>query len=115
MELAYRELENGIRMFKLIGKLDNDGVGTIESKFVSHCAGQQVKVLVDLSELDFLTLTGCQLLLWNAKEVTSRGGRFVLLTPTSSVEQVLDEASIKEWCPIYSDFDTATSFLLAVN
>jgi anti-anti-sigma factor len=115
MELAYRELENGIRMVKLIGKLDNDGVGTIEAKFVSHCAGKQVKVIVDLSKLDFLTHTGCQLLLWNAKEVASRGGKFVLLNPTSSVEQALDEANTKEWCPIYSDFDTATSFLLAAH
>ena len=73
MELQYEEMEYGIRLIKLIGALDNTGVRSVESKFVLHCAGKQVKVVVDLSEMEFLAPGGSGLLLWAAKEVKRRG------------------------------------------
>ena len=44
MQLQYRELENNIRLIKLIGKLDIIGTGEIETKFAGHCAGSNVRV-----------------------------------------------------------------------
>ena len=115
MELKYRELENGIRLIKLIGELDINGVKEVESNFIVHCAGSRVKLIVDLSELDFLASVGSQLILWTAKEVVSRGGRFVLFNPISTVEQVLNQIGVKEWALIHSDINVATSFLLDKN
>ena len=115
MELLYQELENGIRLIKLIGKLDMSGVIVVESKFVLHCAGSQVKVIVDLSKTDFIAPSGGQLLLWTAKEVAGRGGMFVLANPISAIEQTLQQNGFQEWVPIYPDIDTAVSFLLSQN
>ena len=115
MELQYRELENGIRLIKLIGRLDINGIGAMESKFVAHCAGSQVKVMIDLSEMDFLSSVGGYLFLWTAKEVLRNGGKFVLLNPSPNVEQILQLTGAKELIPILSDLDTATSSLLAIN
>ena len=115
MELLYQELENGIRLIKLIGKLDMSGVIVVESKFVLHCVGSQVKVIVDLSKTDFIAPSGGQLLLWTAKEVAGRGGMFVLANPISAIEQTLQQNGFQEWVPIYPDIDTAVSFLLAQN
>jgi len=115
MELKYRELENGIRLIKLIGELDINGVKEVESNFIVHCAGSRVKLIVDLSELDFLAPVGSQLILWTVKEVVSRGGRLVLFSPISTVEQTLKQIGIIEWAIIHSDIDAATSFLLDKN
>jgi hypothetical protein len=49
MELEYRELEDGIRLIKLIGRLDMEGTTSVDQQFVQRCAGENVFVLVDLS------------------------------------------------------------------
>ena len=113
MELQSQELENGVRLIKLIGKLDIDGVKAVESNFILHCAGNQVKVIVDLSALEFLEAVGSELLRWTAKEVENGGGRVAIFNPVSAVEQVLDRDRIKKWAPIHSSLDTAIAYLLA--
>lgn len=112
MELQYQELEHGIRLIKLIGKLDISEMREIESKFIIHCAGSQVQVIVDLSEITAVTSSGAKLLQWAAKEVVSRGGRFVLVNPLPGIEQALEKKGFEDWASTYPDLDTATSFLL---
>jgi anti-sigma B factor antagonist len=74
MEMQYRELENEIRCIQLAGELDIVGVGTIETKFSGYCAGERPRVLVDLSEVEFLASIGIRLLTLTAKSIASRGG-----------------------------------------
>ena len=109
MELQYSELENNISVIKLIGKLDIVGVGEIETRFAGYAAGDGVRMLVDLSGVDFLASIGIRLLTLTAKSVTSRGGKMALLSPTPDVEQVLDVTGIPAIIPIYPDLGSATS------
>ena len=106
MELHYRELENDIRLIKLVGELDIVGVGAIETKFAGYCAGEKARVLVDLSEVSFLASIGIRLLTLNAKAVASRGGRMVLLSPTPDVRSVLEITGIPAIIPIYDGFES---------
>jgi hypothetical protein len=73
MEIQYNELDNGIRLIKLIGDLDIMGANAIETKFAGYCAGENARVLVDLSAVDFLASIGIRLLTTNAKSLLSRG------------------------------------------
>ena len=113
MELRYNELENRIRLIKLIGKLDITGVGTIETKFSAYCAGENPRVLVDLSEVEFLASIGIRLLTLNAKSISSRGGRMVLLRPTPDVRHVLEITGIPAVIPVYDGFESAEAVLQA--
>ena len=113
MELQYSELENGISMIKLIGKLDIVGVGEIETKFAGYCAGDGVRVIVDLTEVDFLASIGIRLLTLTAKSVASRGGKMVLLNPIPEVERVLEITGIPAIIPIYSYLESAETVLMA--
>ena len=113
MELQYSELENGIRLIKLIGKLDIMGVGEIETKFAGYSGGDKARVVVDLSDVDFLASIGIRLLTLNAKSVASRGGRMVLLRPTPDVRSVLEITGIPAIIPIYDGLELAETVLLA--
>ena len=113
MELHYSELENNIRSIKLVGDLDIIGVGAIETKFTGYCAGEKPRVLVDLSEVEFLASIGIRLLTINAKSVASRGGRMVLLNPIPDVRSVLDVTGIPAIIPIYVGRESAETVLLA--
>jgi anti-sigma B factor antagonist len=113
MELRYSELENDIRLIKLVGELDIVGVGAIETKFAGYCAGEHARVLVDLSEVLFLASIGIRLLTLNAKSVASRGGRMVLLQPTPDVRGVLEITGIPAIIPIYDGLESAETVLLS--
>lgn len=113
MELQYEEMEYGIRLIKLIGALDNMGVRSVESKFVLHCAGKQGKVVVDLSEVEFLAPGGSGLLLWAAKEVKRRGGSLVLVNPPAAIERELVQSGIQEWTSICSNLEVAAALLVS--
>ena len=112
MELKYSELENGIRLIQLTGKLDIIGVGEIETKFTGHCAGERPHILVDLTGVEFLASIGIRLLTINAKSLTSRGGRMVLLNPIAEVRNVLDVTGIPAIIPIYDGLESAEAVLL---
>ncbi len=113
MELHYSDLDNNIRMIKLVGELDILGVGKIETPFTGYCAGENPRVLVDLSEVAFLASIGIRLLTLTAKSVASRGGRMVLLHPTPDVRHVLEITGIPAIIPIYDGLESAQTVLLA--
>jgi len=113
MEIQNQTLDNGIELIKLTGKLDIIGSGEIETKFAGFCAGEKVRVAVDLSKVDFLASIGIRLLTLNAKAIASRGGKMVLLSPTSEVQSVLEITGIPSIIPIYSHLESAETALLA--
>ena len=113
MELHASELDNGISLIKLSGKLDIMGVGKIETKFAGHCAGENVRIIVDMSKVDFLASIGIRLLTVNAKSLASRKGKMVILNPTAEVQKVLEITGIPSIIPIYSHLESAETVLLA--
>jgi anti-anti-sigma factor len=113
MELEYSELKNNIRLIKLKGKFDITGTSEIEAKFGEYCSGENARVVIDLSGVDFLASIGIRLLSLTAKSVASRGGMMVLLNPTPDVHHVLEITGIPAILPIYSDLESAETILLA--
>jgi anti-anti-sigma factor len=113
MELQSSELDNNIRLIKLIGRLDIIGTGEIETKFSGYCAGEKLRVVLDLSEVDFLSSIGIRLLMLTAKSVASRGGKIVILRPIPDVQSVLEITGIPGIIPIYSHLESAEAVLTA--
>jgi anti-sigma B factor antagonist len=112
MDIQYSEIKN-IRLIKLVGTLNIMGVNAIEIKFTGYCSGENARVLVDLSEVDFMASIGIRLLTTNAKSLLSRSGRMVLLNPILSVRETLDMTGIPNIIPIYENFESAEAVLLA--
>ena len=113
MELQSRELDNNIRLIKFIGKLDIAGTTEIEPQFAAYCAGENARVVVDLSEIEFLASIGIRLLTLTAKSVMSRGGKMVLLNPNPDVQHVLDVTGIPAIIPVHPHLESAETGLLA--
>lgn len=113
MELQYSELTNGIRRIVLTGRLDIVGASAIDVKFAGHCSGENARVLVDLSGVDFMASIGIRLLTSNAKSLLSRGGKMVLLNPTPDVRDVLEVTGIPAIIPLYDSLESAQAVLLA--
>ena len=113
MELQYSEVESNLRLIKLVGRLDISGVSAIETQFSDYSAGESPRLIVDLSDVEFLASIGIRLLTLNAKSIASRGGRMVLLNPKSEIKDVLDITGIPAMIPIYMDLKSAEAALKA--
>ncbi|HZJ25291.1 MAG TPA: STAS domain-containing protein [Anaerolineales bacterium] len=113
MEIHYSELDNSIILIKLAGRLDIIGTGEIETKFTGYCSGEKIRVIVDLSEVDFLASIGIRLLMLTAKSVASRGGKMVILNPVPEVQNVLEITGFPAIIPIYSHLESAETILMA--
>ena len=115
MKLQYNELDNGIRLIKLSGKLDNYGVNSIDVEFIRNCMGDNVRVLVDLSGVNYISSIGIPMLINSAKSVASRGGKLALLTPQQNVAEVLELTGIPLIIPVYADLESAKTGLPAAQ
>jgi anti-anti-sigma factor len=113
MELQYSEFTGNIRVLKLIGSLDINGVGQIETKFAGYGAGENPRVIVDLSGVTFLSSIGIRLLTINAKSIASRGGRMVLLAPIPEVRSVLDVTGMSQVIAMYDSMESAEAVVAA--
>ena len=113
MNLQFNELENGIRVIKFIGVLDLTGTYGIEVEFVRQCQGDNVRVLADLSEVDYISSIGVHMLVNAANSIARRGGKIALLNPQRDVMDVLEMIGIPQIIPIYSDLESAKAGLLA--
>lgn len=111
MDIHYSDLDNSIILIKLSGRLDIIGTGEIETKFAGYCAGEKVRVIVDLSKVDFLASIGIRLLTLTAKSVASRSGKMVILNPIPEVQHVLEITGIPAIIPIYSYLESAETIL----
>ena len=112
MELRVNELDKGITLIKLTGRMDIVGVNQIETKFSAHCSGEKPRVIVDMSGVDFLASIGIRLLVTTAKSLRSRNGKIVLLNPMPDVMNVLEMTNIPAIIPVYSSLESVEAVLL---
>jgi anti-anti-sigma factor len=108
-------LEDGIKQIKLVGRLDIQGTKTIDPQFSATTSAEKAPVLVDLSEVEFLSSVGMQMLLYNAKALAKQGGVMVLLKPIPMVKEALKIVGFDALIPIYDDFDEACAVLRATS
>lgn len=111
MKLDYSELKSGIRLIRLEGRLDLNGTYSIEVQFVNRCAGDGVRVLVDLSGVSYVSSVGIPMLVNTAKSVVSRGGKVAFLSPQENVVKVLELVGVSQVIPIYHDQKAAIESL----
>ena len=112
MEMTVNELKNGITLIALQGTLDIMGVNQVETKFAGYCSGENARILVDMSGVDYMASIGIRLLVTNAKSLRSRNGKMALLSPTTDVFNVLEMTDIPAIIPVYSNFESAEAVLL---
>lgn len=113
MKLQYSELDGGIRLIKLSGALDMNGTYSVEIEFVRQCGGDNVRVIVDLSRVNYISSIGIPMLINTAKSVSSQGGKMVLLNPQRNVAEVLEITGIPLIIPIYTNLESATAAVTA--
>jgi len=111
MDLSYEDLEDGVRLIRLRGRLDMEGADAIDLKLTSLAAVQKGYVVLDLALVEFLASIGVSVIVRVARAVSSREGRLVLLSPRPNVADVLMRTQIDQIIPVCGDLASAKSAL----
>ena len=107
MEISQEQLAGGVCKINLSGRMDIEGVGSIETRFAGMTASPRMAVVVDMSAVPFMSSIGIRALVMNAKAMANRGGRLVILSPVENVRSVLVSAAIDRLIPICGGLDEA--------
>lgn len=106
MEMNLEEIDGGVTLAVLKGRLDVAGAGAIELKF-NATAGARRALIVDLSNVNFIASMGMRLLLIAGKTSAAKGGKMALLAPPAEVASVLRTAGVDTVIPICATRDAA--------
>ena len=107
MNISEEKLQGDVTKINLSGRMDIEGVGQIEIKFTGMCAAPRMAIIVDMSGVPYMSSIGIRALLMNAKAVSRRGGKFVLLNPEPNVKNVLVSSGIDQLIEIHHDLEKA--------
>jgi anti-sigma B factor antagonist len=110
MEIARTET-NGIVVVALQGRLDTNTSVTLEEELLQLAGERSHRIVVDLSELDFISSSGLRVLLTAGKKSKSVSGRLVLCTLTDHVKQVFDVAGFTMLFSMYPSQEEAVKSL----
>src|SRR5262245_19302818 len=110
MEVRSERIE-GIHCVFLKGRLDIVGTQSVDLKFTALTSTRREHVIVDISEVDFISSIGMRLLATNAKTLQATGSKMILVNPQKVVENSLRMAGIDDLIPITDSASAATLIL----
>ena len=115
MKLQQLEVADSFVRLALSGKLDQAGSTQVEAAFQEATVTHGKHAIVDISQVTFISSLGIALLINRCKELSRRGARLVLLSPTRDVESVFSTAGLKKLLLIAHNDDEARQMLTAAK
>lgn len=109
MNITLEKVADDIDKINLSGRMDLDGVSHIEKDFARMTAAPAMAVIVDMSEVPYMSSIGIRALLMNGKAVTGRGGKYVLMGTQPDVRNVLAVSGIDKLINICDGLDQAVA------
>lgn len=110
MQMKIEDLAGGITVVALDGRFDTTGAIAIELPF-NMLANQRQALVVDLSNVSFMSSYGIRILLRAAKISTSMDAKLVICCPETAVCKVLRTAGTVDLIPVYPTRDAAVAAL----
>jgi len=115
MNCTHEDLESGVRILRLSGRMDIEGSAEISLRFTIAATTGGNSVVVDLSGVEFLASVGVGTLVSAAKSIHVRKGRIVLCGAGAEVQRTLDRTNIPTIIPCFGTLAEATAALAGAS
>lgn len=93
---------NDITIIALTGRLDTLSSSLLEDKLLDSINKNQSKIIIDFSQLDFISSSGLRVLLTAGKQIKSAQGKLVLCSLKDHVKEVFDVAGFSMLFKMFS-------------
>jgi anti-anti-sigma factor len=110
MEMMQSKKESLV-ILGLKGKLDASTSSSLEEKFLSLMEGGEKQLVVDFSQLDYISSAGLRVLLMAAKRLKNANGKIALCALKENVREVFDLAGFSTIFSIYPSQQEASQAL----
>lgn len=102
---------NDIMVLGLSGRLDALAVDQVQRTLLAHVHGQQPRLVIDCSQLTYVSSAGLRVLLAVAKKVAAAQGKLALCAMVRQVSQVFELAGFASLIPIFATREEALASL----
>ncbi len=95
-----------------VGRIDTNTSTEFEEKLVEILDRSETNIVVDLSEIDYVSSAGLRVFLMAAKKLKSLNGNFILAAMNDHIKEVFD---ISGFTPIFTITPDTASAVNAIN
>jgi len=113
MECLHEDHADGVRVIRLVGRMDIEGNQAVAVRFDALTASGGTAVVVDLSGVDFIGSLGIGTLVSGARSVKLRKGALALYGAKPNVMTALVRTSIPSLIPTCATLDEARAVVTA--
>ena len=92
----------GVLVVSLNGRLDAKTADDFEQQIIPDIEAGESKVLLDFSQLDYISSAGLRVLLMAAKKLQDRNGKIALCSLKKNIQTVFDLAGFSTIFPIFA-------------
>jgi anti-anti-sigma factor len=96
LEFRSERSDQGVLDVALVGRLDSDSAAGFDEKLSAALAAQISVLVLDLSELEYISSAGIRSLFAARVAMGEKGGRLFVLSPQPAVRKVLDMVRVLE-------------------
>ena len=95
--------EDGVVLVKLAGEIDMHRTPEVMQAVDEHMRSKPKRVVVDLSEVDYMDSSGVGTLVHLFRQVNSNGGKLILVKPNERVRSVFEITRLGRFFVICQD------------
>ena len=95
-----------------VGRIDTNTSTEFEEKLVEILDRSETNIVVDLSEIDYVSSAGLRVFLMAAKKIKSLSGNFILAAMNDHIKEVFD---ISGFTPIFTITPDTASAVDSIN
>ena len=110
MEIT-EERRADILILRVSGKLDASTSKSLEDKILPLITPAQVKLIIELSQLDYISSAGLRVFILAAKRMNEAQGKMILCSLRDAVKQVFDIAGFSSFLTLAGSTEEAIKSL----
>ena len=101
------EIQNGINIFKLNGRLDSNTSQGFEKQVFQAIYDGSKSMIIDFKDLDYISSAGLRVILKATKAIKREDGQIMLCSMQDYVKEVFEIAGFDSFLPIVGTMDDA--------
>jgi anti-sigma B factor antagonist len=99
MEMTITEIK-GVKVVQIEGDIDSSNASDVQER-IHALIEPEVKILLDMSGIGFMSSAGLRMLLFLYRQVSSGGGKVVLTGLQDEIEETMELTGFKGFFEIY--------------
>ncbi|HBD10143.1 MAG TPA: anti-anti-sigma factor [Syntrophobacteraceae bacterium] len=99
--------QNGIVVFGLKGRLDSNTSGDFEKQLLGRVQGGETQLVLDFSELDYISSAGLRVLLKAVKELKRSDGKLCVCAVKDYIREIFSLSGFLSFLPTYATLEEA--------